>query len=141
MPLKVASKGDSGRANEPSSIVLENISWERLERLMEDLDGRYLRLTYDSGRLAMMAPIGLQHGKIKSLLHDFVRIISLELDIPIASLGSMTWKRKRLLKAIEGDECYYVQSEPQMRGKFEIDEQKAPSPDLAIEVEVSHYPI
>src|SRR5438034_6171157 len=111
MTLKVASKRESSETPEMAAIVLENVSWETFERLMRDLDGRRLRLTYDDGRLAIMAPISGEHEKVKALLHDFVRLISLELKIPISSFGSMTWKRKRLLKAIEGDECYYVRTE------------------------------
>ena len=52
-------------------------------------------------------------------------------------LGSMTFKRPRKQRGLEPDECYWIQNEPLVRGKDEIDLRKDPPPDLVLEVEVS----
>src|SRR5438477_12387449 len=133
MTLKVASKRESSEAPEMAAIVLENVSWETFERLMRDLDGRRLRLTYDDGRLALSAPISSRHEREKSLLNRMIGVVALEMSIPIADLGSTTGKRKKLLKAIEPDECWYVLNEPKVRGKFNIDLRRDPPPDFVLE--------
>src|SRR5262249_28694377 len=49
----------------------------------------------------------------------------------------MTFKREDLERALEPDECYWIDHEVQMRGKLEYDQLVDPPPNLVIEVEVS----
>ncbi|MGH7176050.1 MAG: Uma2 family endonuclease, partial [Tepidisphaeraceae bacterium] len=51
--------------------------------------------------------------------------------------GSTTWKRKKKSRGIEPDECFYIQNEPRVRGRLDIDIDRDPPPDLAIEVNLS----
>jgi Uma2 family endonuclease len=132
---------DSYAALEEDEIVLlQNISWDTYERLLEELGEQNLRLTYDNGDLAIMAP-SLPHEVSKSILGRMLETISYELSIPIKSAGSTTWKKKAKRRGLEADESYYVQHESQMRSKEEVDLRRDPPPDLAIEVEVTHYPL
>ena len=64
-----------------------------------------------------------------------MEIITEELGIEIASLGSCTWSREDLQKGLEPDECYYIQNEAVVRGKETITLSVDPPPDLAIEVD------
>ena len=71
----------------------------------------------------------------KKWLGRLVKIITEELGIEIASLGSCTWSREDLRKGLEPDECYYIQNEAAVRGKETITLSVDPPPDLAIEVD------
>ena len=127
------------RRGEPVG-VLEPISWETYEALLHDLDGQNLRLTYDSGRLWIVSPTH-KHDRVKSLIATMVELAAIELRIPMSRYGSATWRRGDVWKGLESDECYYIQNEPAVRGKDEIDLTRDPPPDLALEVEVTHHEI
>ena len=119
---------------------LTGICWETYERLLHDLDESHIRLTYDQGRLSIVSP-SPRHEKIKSLIGRMVGVLSLELGIPISSFGSATWRRVDVGRAIEADECYYVQNEPLVRGKDDIDLNVDPPPDLVVEVDVTRFAV
>jgi Uma2 family endonuclease len=133
--LAVPSRPEAGEA-----ILLHNVAWETYEALLDDLDGQHLRLTYDNGRLAIVSPLP-KHDKLKKLVGRMIEQLSLEHAIPVSSFGSTTWKRRKLRKGLEADECYYVQSEPMVRGREDLDLNKDPPPDLAVEVDVTHHPV
>jgi Uma2 family endonuclease len=127
---------------ESTPIILKGIAWETYESLREELDrsGQHLYLTYDRGALEIMAPSPF-HERYKGLIGRFLEIMSLELNIPIASFGSTTFKREDIERGLEPDECFYVQHEPVMGAKFEIDLLKDPPPDLAVEIDYSPHAI
>jgi Uma2 family endonuclease len=66
-----------------------------------------------------------------------IETMTAELDVPIKSGGSTTFKRRDLEKGIEPDECYWVQHEAAVRNKEEIDLLSDPAPDLVVESEVT----
>lgn len=116
-------------------VTLYNVSWDTYERLVAEIDNRSVRLAYDRGALEIMSPISQSHERFKKLLALLLEVLTEELGIPRRSLGATTWKRRELKKGIEADECYYLTSEPTIRGKEVIDLAVDPPPDLAIEVE------
>jgi Uma2 family endonuclease len=61
----------------------------------------------------------------------------MELDIPMKSGGSTTFRRREMRRGLEPDECYWIHNEPAVRGKRQHDFRHDPPPDLAIEVEIS----
>jgi Uma2 family endonuclease len=67
-------------------------------------------------------------------------MLATERKIPIRRLGSTTWRRE-LRKGLEADQCYYVQHESLIRGRMDIDLQRDPPPDLAIEIEFTHHAV
>jgi Uma2 family endonuclease len=118
-------------------MVLQGVSWQTYERLVDELEGHGgIRLTYSRGTLELMTP-SYSHDWIKKLIGRIIEAFTLELGIPLKSGGSTTFKRADLEKGLEPDECYWVQSEPRVRHKSEIDLSVDPPPDLAIEVEIS----
>lgn len=125
---------------ERGALLLEDVSWELYERLLEETSHQNIRMTYDGGRLFLMSPLP-RHEKIKTLTGRLIELASLERNIPIASLGSTTWKRKELKKGLEADECYYIQHEKQVRALMELDLRRDPPPDLAVEVYISYNPL
>src|SRR5262249_8000629 len=60
-----------------------------------------------------------------------------EMEIDIYSSGSMTCRREELARGLEPDECYWIEHEPLVRGRDDIDLGTDPPPDLALEIEIS----
>jgi Uma2 family endonuclease len=108
--------------------------------LVEAANERHLQITYDQGRIEIMSPLP-RHERVKTLLGTMVGIIALERGIEVCSLGSTTFRRKLLSKGLEPDECFYIQNEPRVRFKDDLDLEVDPPPDLAIEVEVTNRSI
>jgi Uma2 family endonuclease len=122
------------------AVVLKGISWDLYEKLLAQLEhaGQHIYLTYDRGALEIMAPSSF-HERYKKVIGRLVEAMALELRIPIYGLGSTTFKRKDLERGLEPDECYYVQHEPQMGRKANIDLRVDPAPDLAVEMDYTHH--
>jgi Uma2 family endonuclease len=116
--------------------VLYGVAWDTYIKLRENPDNDHLRMTYDRGTLEIMAP-SPAHGRFGSFIARIVDAWSEELDIPMVWLGDMTCKREDIEKGFEPDKCFYVQNEPRMWQKMEIDLTIDPPPDLAIEIEMS----
>lgn len=118
------------------SLVFDAVTWAQyvgLGRLWED---RQIRLTYDRGQLEIMT-LSARHERWKHLLSRLIAAMADTLDINIAGFGSMTFKRRKLAKGLEPDECFWIQHEEQMRSKLEFDIIHDPPPDLVLEIEVS----
>ena len=128
---------------EPQFVELDNISWDLFIRLHRAIDasGRHFRITYDDGRMVLMSPIGRTHERVKSLVRRLIEELTLELEIPIEGLGSLTQKRKKLKKGLEPDESYLIQNCPRAVGKKRSNLPEDPLPDLVVEIDVTHHPI
>jgi Uma2 family endonuclease len=119
-------------------VMLYNIGWQQFENLLQDLgENRAARVAYDDGNLEIMTPLP-EHEQYKEVISDAVKDIAEELDLDYESLGSTTWKRERKMAGIEADNCFYFQNEPLVRGRLDLDLQKDPPPDLALEIDVSN---
>ncbi|MDZ8085965.1 MAG: Uma2 family endonuclease [Nostoc sp. DedQUE12b] len=118
-------------------IVLQNISWETFEALLKDTgEDRGSRFAYDCGVLEIMTPL-FEHENPKIQFDRLIFALAVELKIKIRSAGSTTLKRKPITKGIEPDTCYYIQNEPLIRGKQELDLTTDPAPDLAVEIDIT----
>jgi Uma2 family endonuclease len=125
------------------SVLLEDVSWQTYEQMLDDVGDGHLRLTFDNGRLEIVSPAN-PHEHIKTMIGRIVEAYADEMDIPIEGLGSTTWKSKHLQKGLEPDECYYVQHFPDIVGhaaKRKLDLSKDPPPDLAIEIDITQRSI
>lgn len=119
-------------------VMLYNISWQQFENLLQDLgENRAARVAYDDGNLEIMTPLP-EHEQYKEVISDAVKDIAEELDLDYESLGSTTWKRERKMAGIEADNCFYFQNEPLVRGRLDLDLQKDPPPDLALEIDITN---
>lgn len=117
-------------------IILENISWQEFERILDDLgEHRGTRLAYDRGFLEIMTPLP-EHEHGKEIIGDLVKALLEELDMEFYPLGSTTFK-KDSLQGLEPDQCFYIQNEAEIRGKKRIDLTIDPPPDLAIEIDIT----
>lgn len=130
---------------EPDSQVfnLDGVTWDAYCALRDSLDahGRSsIRLTYDRGRLDLMAP-GQSHEWPKMVLDRAVIVISQEYGLPRRSLGSTTFRKQIEQKGFEPDQCYFLKREklaPFRRWpKKDLDIASVPPPDLTIEIDVT----
>ena len=118
-------------------VLLKNISWQTYQLLLEDLAQQPgIRLTYDRGLLEIMTPLDPHEGN-KKLLGRLVETLTEELNIEVRSLGSRTCQRQDLNRGFEPDQCYYIQNEPSVWNKEQIDLQQDPPPDLIIEIDIT----
>ena len=83
-----------------------------------------------------MSP-SFRHENRKKLLGRFVDVLTEEMNINIASAGSMTCRREVLERGLEPDDCYWIEHESLVRGREDIDLDVDPPPDLALEIEIS----
>lgn len=118
-------------------VIIKNVSWQEFEVILEELGNhRAARLAYDNGILEIMTPLP-EHEDNKEIIGDLVKALLEELNIEFRSLGSTTFKNKKLAQGIEPDQCFYIQNEAAIRGKKRIDLAIDPSPDLALEVDIT----
>ncbi|NEP01003.1 MAG: Uma2 family endonuclease [Symploca sp. SIO2E9] len=118
-------------------VLFSNVSWQEFEAILEDLgEHRASRVAYDNGTLEIRTPLP-EHETKKVLIGDLVKILLEELDIEFWPLGSTTFKNEEMVKGIEPDDCFYIQNETVVRGKKRLDVTVDPSPDLALEIDVT----
>jgi Uma2 family endonuclease len=126
------------RLPEGAVLVLQDITWDAYEQLLEDLADRPgVRVTYDEGRVEIVSP-SRKHEKYKEFIGDLVKSVADELDISIESSGAATWKNKKDQKATEADLCFHIANAERVIGKDELDLTVDPPPDLAVEVDVTN---
>jgi len=116
-------------------IVLEDMSWDFYERLLQEIGDRAIRVTYDDGRMEIMSPLP-EHERPKKLIGRMIEMLSLELNRPMVSLGSTTFRRRDKAKGLEPDECYYFRDEAKMRGRKRLN-RRDPPPELVVEIDIS----
>lgn len=118
-------------------IVLEGISWETYERLLnEHQDSVGTRFTYDLGKLEIMV-LSSKHEKYKDIITLLVNVLAEEMGVDVSSFGSTTFRRRDLDRGFEPDACFYIQKIDQIAGKDELDLSSDPAPDLVVEIDMS----
>jgi Uma2 family endonuclease len=117
--------------------LLRNISWQTFKAMLVDMGSeRATRLAYDKGLVEIMTPL-MPHENSNRLIEVFVGVLCEELGLEIKRAGSLTLTRDDLERGAEPDSSYYIQNEPLVRDKAEIDLDNDPPPDLVLEVEYS----
>jgi Uma2 family endonuclease len=118
-------------------VVLHGITWATYKAIQRDIgESRGCRLAYDSGELEIMAPQN-EHGGASFGLGHFVVTLVEEFGTDCRPLGNLTCEREDLLKAIEPDECFYIQNRNAIPDFANIDLNVHPPPDLMIEVDIT----
>jgi len=118
-------------------VTLENINWQEFESILKDLgEHRHSLIAYYKGVLEIRMPLP-GHERAKVLIGDLLKIILDELGLEWESLGSTTFKSRKMLAGIEPDDCFYIQNYRAMIGKQRLNLDVDPVPDLAIEVDLT----
>jgi Uma2 family endonuclease len=122
-------------------IVLRNIDWALYENLLAaHLDRSVPRFTYDHGDLEIMSP-SAEHEEIKDIVTLLVNIWAPEQGLDIRSFGSTTFRREDLDRGFEPDACFYIKSVELIKGKFNVDLNVDPPPDLLVEIDITNSSI
>jgi Uma2 family endonuclease len=123
-------------------IFLDNIDWRTYSLFSRAFNERPgVRLTYDRGRLEIMAALTLEHEDDTGFLRRLVEVLTEELNLPIKGGKSTTLRRQLLKRGLEPDECFWIANAAKMQGRRRLDLRRDPPPDLAIEVVVTHWTI
>src|SRR5688572_18660481 len=101
-------------------FLLRGMSWEFYEHLLEELDNRPIRVTYDRGALELMSP-SYRHEGSAEILGQLVRLLAEELEVPIKGAGSTTLRRESVERGLEPDKCFYIAHVADILGKEELD--------------------
>jgi Uma2 family endonuclease len=123
-------------------VVIADVTWDVYERFVDAVaEGENLRVAFDGRDIEVMT-LGPLHETFKARMDAFIAIVTGELGIMRQSLGSTTWKRKKIKRGVESDLCYYFDSEKLhahavAAGKGSNDVKDYPNPDLAIEIDLS----
>jgi Uma2 family endonuclease len=119
-------------------VILDNISWETYQRLMEERGERPKpRYAYDRGRLEIMVT-SYEHENLKHVIATLVELLAGEFEIDIEGAASTTFQREDLAQGFEPDASFYIQQVARIRGKKQIDLDTDPPPELVIEIDITH---
>ena len=119
-------------------VILDNISWESYQRLMEERGERPKpRYAYDRGRLEIMVS-SYEHENLKHDLATLVEVIAEVLELDIVGAASTTFQREGLAQGFEPGASFYIQHAARIRGQKQIDLDADPPPELVIEIDITH---
>jgi Uma2 family endonuclease len=136
-PLRRSTPDHLENVNGGQHLILSGISWQSYLIIGNALSDRpALRLTFDRGNLEFMTT-SAKHEIYKKWLSRFVDILAEEFSQPKTSAGNMTFQKQELDQGLEADDCFWIISEPAMRGKLTWDPRMDPPPDLGLEIEIS----
>jgi Uma2 family endonuclease len=83
-----------------------------------------------------MSPL-LEHDNPSRLLGWLVLTLTQELGRPIFPGGSVTMRRRRRLRGLEADDCFWIENAARMAGRKKLNLRIDPPPDLALEVDAT----
>jgi Uma2 family endonuclease len=117
-------------------FVFWTADWNLYDRMLSAVNDRHVRITYDRGRLELMAP-SLNHEWWSRRLDSLIRALAEELGMDFLGGGMTTFRREDLDRGLEPDQCYFIASPERVRGRQKIDLSIDPPPDLALEIDIS----
>ena len=121
-------------------FVIVDVTWNDYKNLVSALGERdRCRVAFDGKDIEMMI-LGPSHERQRSRLELFITFVAGELKIRRQPLGSTTWRRKGLERAIESDLCYSFDPGKLIAAAAAADADDIddyPNPDLAVEVDIS----
>lgn len=117
-------------------VVFHDVPWETYLGLLNARGEGAVRLTYHRGVLEIMT-LSQLHERLSRLLHNFVKVLSQEYGLEVASVGSTTMHGEQPRAGAEADESYYIRHEAIVRDREEYDPAIDPPPDLAVEIDLS----
>ena len=119
-----------------AAVVLDGVDWETYVRL-SDSDRAGLRITYDRGRMEIMPPPSMGHGKRTFLLARLVERYMEAAGVEYVGADVITLRREELLRGCEGDQMYFVRATPPPPEAEQWDAAIHEAPDLVIEVDMT----
>lgn len=124
------------RTDADERFVLRGINWEMYEGILRALGDHPTRITFDGKNLEFMSPSPI-HEWYGNILGRFLETLAFHLGLPIRGGGSTTFKKQLAQRGLEPDECFWIASEPAVRGEMELGVLLDHPPDLAIEIDIT----
>src|SRR5688572_10907840 len=122
---------------EGATLVVPDFDWDEYEQFLDVLGASsHLRVRYDSGRLEVLSP-SASHERYAWLIDLIVFVFCETRGLKCHGFRQATWKRKSVSKGLEPDACYYIRNAQFVRGNSNIDLERDPPPDLAVEIDVT----
>ena len=118
-------------------FVLRGVDWDVYEGVLRSLGDHPTRITFDGENLEFMSPSPI-HEWYGNVFGRLLEGLALHLGLPVRGGGSTTFKKRVAGRGLEPDECFWIESEPAVRGKMQIDLLVDHPPDLAIEIDITH---
>ena len=119
-------------------LELGAVGWEGYKRYLAARGERSRpKMIYLDGDLTLVSP-GETHERLNYRFGTFMREVLYGLRVQFRVIGQTRLRRRRREVAVEGDQTYYLASEPLVRDKLKVNLQVDPPPDLAIEVVHTH---
>ncbi|MEM9772208.1 MAG: Uma2 family endonuclease, partial [Cyanobacteria bacterium P01_D01_bin.73] len=94
---------------------------------------------YDRGTLEITVPLE-NHEFALRLIERFIIILVVEMGMKVKTMGPTTMDREKLNCGSEPDCAYYIQNQPLVASR-EVKFDQDPSPDLVVEVDITHTDI
>lgn len=118
-------------------VLLQDVSWEEFEAILEELGRGSVRVAYYDRTLEIMTPLP-EHEYFKETIGDAIKDMAETLELDYESYGSTTWRRQAKQAGLEADNCFYFQNEASVRGRLDINLAQDPPPDLALEIALTN---
>ena len=113
-------------------FVLDGVTWDQYVAISDALPDRPgLKITFDGERIEFMT-LSRRHERFKSLLGRLIETLTLELEMPLESGGSTTFRSNLIERGMEPDECFWIAHAEAIVGVDEWVLGKLPRPDLGV---------
>lgn len=113
-------------------------NWQDYRALSQQLGDRSSpRIKYRPGEILLMAPLA-EHGRKANVIADVVKVLLDHLGQEYDAFTPITMELPEE-SGIEPDYCFYIDNWAAISGKDRINWGVDPSPDLAIEIDVTSY--
>jgi Uma2 family endonuclease len=119
-----------------STVSIHNLSWQDFETLLTDLgENRNTRIAYYQGTLEIMSPLAIHERPHRIIAYILTTLLELQ-GRDWEDFGSTTLKRPEVA-GIEPDTCFYIQNAALVQGCINLNLDRYPPPDLAIEADAT----
>jgi Uma2 family endonuclease len=120
--------------------AVRNASWNDYVELAERLPSSF-RIAFDGKDIEMMVT-SRDHNQVNWLIARFAEALIDTVGIKFVPCGRATWQNPEVQRAIEADECYLLEPAKiaivqELRAAKSKDESNYPTPDLAVEIDIS----
>ena len=128
------------RLNGELRWAVRDASWDDYVELAERLPASF-RVAFDGKQIEMMVT-SRDHDQVGWLMARFAEAVIDRIGIKFVPCGRATWQKPEAERGIEADECYLLEPAKiafvkKLRAAKSKDESGYPTPDLAIEVDIS----
>jgi Uma2 family endonuclease len=134
--MATATENDTVLHPAERGFVLRDVPWGDYLKMLQILGERHVHVTYNEGTMEVRMP-SQRHEQTAQLLGLFIPKLAEALEIDYEPLGMTTWRRPDLEKGLESDQCYYIRHAAVVRQRDELDLERDPPPDLAVEVDIT----